>query len=58
MTEKKLLYIGPFRVDAKNKKLIEKAAKIDRRSVSDFIRLAAIDRATELIESDKKKKGR
>jgi uncharacterized protein (DUF1778 family) len=47
-----------FRLEPKDKKLIEKAAKIDRRSVSDFIRLGAIDRAVELIDADKKKKGR
>jgi uncharacterized protein (DUF1778 family) len=36
--------------------LIERAAKIDRRSTSDFIRLAAIDRAVEIIENTKKHK--
>ena len=42
-----------FRLDPKDKKLIEKAAQIDRRSASDFVRLAAIDRANEIIENAK-----
>jgi hypothetical protein len=45
-----------FRLAPKEKKLIEKAAEIDRRSVSDFIRLAAIDRAKEVISTMKKGK--
>lgn len=44
-----------FRLEPKEKKLIEKAARIDRRSVSDFIRLAAIDKAVEVINVDKKR---
>ena len=56
MAQNKVLHIGPFRVDAKSKKLIEKAAKIDRRSVSDFIRLVAVDKAVEVIETDKAKR--
>ena len=52
----KVLHIGPFRIDTKNKKLIEKAAQLERRSVSDFIRLAAIDKATEVIDKEKKKR--
>ena len=39
-----------FRLEPKDKRLIERAAKIDRRSTSDFIRLAAIDKAVEVIE--------
>jgi len=46
-----------FRIDADDRKLIERAAKLDRRSVSDFVRLAAVDRAIEYLEADKKRKG-
>jgi uncharacterized protein (DUF1778 family) len=45
-----------FRLEPKDKKLIEKAAKIDRRSTSDFIRLAAIDKAVEVINAEKRRK--
>ncbi len=41
-----------FRIERKDRKLVEQAAKIDRRTVSDFIRLAAIDKAVEVIEAD------
>lgn len=47
-----------MRIDPKEKRIIERAAKIDRRTTSDFIRLAALDRAVELIEADKPKKSR
>ncbi len=46
-----------FRIDPKDRRLIDRAAKIDRRSTSDFIRLAAIDKANEVIETDKQAKG-
>ena len=59
MSYNKTQYIGPFRIDSKNKKLIEKAAKLERRSVSDFVRLAAIDKATEILAGEtKEKKGK
>ena len=45
-----------FRLEPSDKRLIERAARIDRRAVSDFIRLAAIDKAVEVIESEKKRK--
>jgi len=45
-----------FRLSPKERKLIDRAAKIDRRSTSDFIRLAAVDRAMEFIEAERKKK--
>ena len=45
-----------FRIEGKDRKLVERAAKIDRRTVSDFIRLAAIDKAAEIIEVDKIKR--
>ncbi|PKK84266.1 MAG: hypothetical protein CVT49_04680 [candidate division Zixibacteria bacterium HGW-Zixibacteria-1] len=45
-----------FRLAPGERKLIEKAARIDRRSTSDFIRLAVVDRAIEAIEADKKRK--
>ncbi len=45
-----------FRLEPKDKRLIERAAKIDRRSASNFIRLAAIDRAVEVLEADRKRK--
>ncbi len=45
-----------FRLSPNDRKLIERAAKINRRSTSDFIRLAAIDKAVEVIENDKKRK--
>jgi uncharacterized protein (DUF1778 family) len=45
-----------FRIEGKDRKLVKRAAKIDRRTVSDFIRLAAIDKAAEVIENDKKRK--
>jgi len=44
-----------FRLAPGERKLIEKAAKIDRRSTSDFIRLAAVDKANELINDSRKK---
>jgi len=43
-----------FRLAPGERKLIEKAAKIDRRSTSDFIRLAAVDKAARVIDQDKK----
>jgi len=46
-----------FRLSKKEKKIIEKGAKLDRRSTSDFIRLSSIDRAMELIENEKKREG-
>ena len=55
MKDAKTLNIGPFRIDLKNKRLIERAAKLERRSVSDFIRLAAIDKANEVISREKEK---
>lgn len=42
-----------FRLEPKDKRLIERAAKIERRSTSDFIRLAAIDKAHEVIAAEK-----
>jgi uncharacterized protein (DUF1778 family) len=45
-----------FRLEPKDKRLIERAAKIDRRSTSDFIRLSAVDRAIEVIEAENKRK--
>jgi uncharacterized protein (DUF1778 family) len=42
-----------FRLEPKDKRLIERAAKIERRSTSDFIRLAAIDKANEIIAAEK-----
>lgn len=45
-----------FRIDPKDRRLIERAAKLDRRPTSDFIRLAAVDRAIEVIEQHKKQK--
>ena len=45
-----------FRIDPKERRLIDRAAKIDRRSTSDFIRLAAIDKANEVIEADKQRR--
>jgi len=45
-----------FRISPTDRKIIDKAAKIDRRTMSDFIRLAAIDRAVEVIEAAKKLK--
>jgi uncharacterized protein (DUF1778 family) len=45
-----------FWLEPKDKRLIERAAKIDRRSASDFIRLAAIEKAIEVIDRDKKRR--
>ena len=45
-----------FRIAPKERRLVDRAAKLDRRTTSDFIRLAAIDKAMELIEQDKKRK--
>jgi hypothetical protein len=45
-----------FRIEIKDRRLVERAAKLERRTVSDFIRLAAIDKAAEVIERDKNKK--
>jgi hypothetical protein len=38
----------------KERKVIDIGGKLYRRIVSNFIRLAAIERATELIEADRK----
>jgi len=45
-----------FRLALGERKLIEKAAKIDRRSTSDFIRLAAVDRAAEIVQAENSRK--
>lgn len=45
-----------FRLAPSDRKIIEKAAELDRRSLSDFIRLAAIDKAVEVIENEKQRK--
>jgi len=45
-----------FRIESKDRRLVELAAKIERRTVSDFIRLAAVDKAVEVIDADKKRK--
>ena len=45
-----------FRIEPKERKLIDRAARIDRRTTSDFIRLAAVDKAIEVIEREKHRK--
>jgi len=45
-----------FRLAPGERKLIEQAAMIDRRSTSDFIRLAAVDRAAEIVQDEKSRK--
>ena len=45
-----------FRLAPNERKLIEMAALIDRRSTSDFIRIASVDKANEIIEAYKRKK--
>ena len=45
-----------FRLDPKDRKLIDRAARIDRRTTSDFIRLAAVDKAIEVIEREKQRR--
>ncbi|HOD67275.1 MAG TPA: DUF1778 domain-containing protein [candidate division Zixibacteria bacterium] len=52
MTKTTVFFI---RIDPKDKRIIERAAKIDRRTASDFVRLAALDRAEELIASKKQR---
>ncbi len=52
MTKTTVIFI---RIDPKDKRIIERAAKIDRRTASDFVRLAALDRAEELIASKKQR---
>ena len=46
-----------FRLSPGERRLLDRAAQIDRRSLSDFIRLAAIDKADELIQAEKQRKG-
>ena len=45
-----------FRINPKDLRVIQRAAKIDRRTTSDFIRLAALDRADDVIGVERKKK--
>lgn len=41
-----------FRVDAKTKRLVERAAQIERRNVTDFCLTALVDAAQQTIERE------
>jgi len=43
-----------FGIDPRERRLIDRAAKIERRSTSDLVRLAAVDKAAEVIGAEKK----
>ena len=43
-----------FRMTPAERRLMERAAGIDRKTLSDFIRIVAIDRAKEIIRAEKK----
>ncbi len=54
MAEKTTQYY--FRLSPDELKLVRKAAELDSRSVSNFIRVAVVDRAKKFINADKKRK--
>ncbi len=45
-----------FRLTPAERRLFDRAAKIERRTVSDFVRLAANEKADKLIKAEKKRK--
>jgi len=45
-----------LRIEPKDKRRIIRAAKLDKRTMSDFIRIAAVDKANKLIDQETRKR--